>query len=242
MNMQLIIFLFRRKDFIVDYGLDQQLCSNVKWMQWNSVEHVHTDSRIIMNNDCLNYFPNAKQLTIKYHFTTTDMPILATLDRIIPLKQLTKLIINDWNFPFVEIIPLLRVMSNLHTLKLPHLSSWRIRYKSIEENEDYQYILTTNKIQHLTIDRCDSYEMIKWIVKLFPKLQYFQSGINRKEIVPIVRYLLRKHENKLANLFLMCITKIPQICLREVKVLIITEKLLDDYFIKFIGGDMYLWW
>jgi len=80
------------------------------------------------------------------------------------------------------------------------------------------------------------------IINLFPQLEYFKTGIQRTEIVQIMRYLLPKNNKKSRHLFFLCISEIPKICLREINMLIKCEKLLDDYFIKFVNRDLYLWW
>jgi len=89
--------------------------------------------------------------------------------------------------------------------------------------------------------RC-SLEEIQLFISLFPQLEYFKTGMKRREIVQIIRYLLSKTNNQTRHLFFLCISRIPKICLRELNMLIKFEKLLVDYFIKFINRDLYLWW
>ncbi|CAF3301822.1 unnamed protein product, partial [Rotaria sp. Silwood2] len=66
----------------------------------------------IINMD-LNYFPNITHWTIKHYFQTSEDSIITTLNCIIPLAQLKKYAIESLNFPFEEIIELLRFTSNL---------------------------------------------------------------------------------------------------------------------------------
>jgi hypothetical protein len=80
------------------------------------------------------------------------------------------------------------------------------------------------------------------IVNLFTQLEHLKTGMNIKEIVPIIQYLLSKTKIKIWTLFFLCISEISKIFLREFTVLIEREKWLDYSFIKFVNHDMYLWW
>jgi len=155
---------------------------------------------------------------------------------------LTKLVTEYYHFPFDEIVKLLRFTPNLHTLKLDHLSTYETSLKLIQESDAFQYLSNKNKIINLEIRLWCSLEEIQLIVNLFPKLEYLKIGVCRKEIEQIVRYLFTNNNNKTCHLFFLCISQIPKICLREINMLIKYEKLLDDYFIKFVNRDLYLWW
>lgn len=61
----------------------------------------------------------------------------------------------------------------------------------------------------------------------------------KRQIVPITRCLL----SKLPHLFFLCITNTSKTYLQKLNLLIQSENLLDDdYFIKFVDHDLYLWW
>ncbi len=235
------MFFCRRKDYKFYWEFDKQICSYVQENNLNIVKHVKICSKRAINSS-VNYFPNATELTIKYHFKTPDDSISTTLNRVVPLKQLTKLVTECYHFPFYEIVKLLRFTPNLHTLKLDNLSTYETSPKLIQESDAFQYALNTNKIKNLEIRLWCSLEEIQLIMNLFPQLEYLNITIHRKEIEHIVRYLLSKKNHQTCHLFLLCITQIPKICLRELTMLIKYEKLLDDYFIKFVNRDLYLWW
>ncbi|CAF4115220.1 unnamed protein product, partial [Rotaria sp. Silwood2] len=210
---------YRRKDYEFHWEIEKQNCSHFQEMNLNSVEHLSIKSRQIQNI-YLNYFPNVTQLSIKHYFQTSDDSIIKTLNRMIPLVQLKKLTIESYDFPFEEEIT-------------PQL---------IVKKENFQYVLKTNKIKYLSIRESCVLNKIQLIVKLFPQLEYLKTCMNRKEIGQITKYLLLKTNQNTQNLFLLCISEIPKICLKELKFLIKSENLLDDYFIKFINRDLYLWW
>ncbi|CAF0874418.1 unnamed protein product [Rotaria sordida] len=232
---------YRRKDYGFHWEIDEQNCSHIQETNLNSVQHVSIYSKQIINIH-LNYFPNVTQLTIKHYFQTSDDSIITTLNRMIPLVQLTKLTIESYDFPFEEVIKLLRFTPNLYSLKLNLLAMTKTNSQLIKQNENFQYVTKTNKIKYLDLREYCTLNQIQLIVKLFPQLEYFKTRMNRKEIEPITKYLLLKTKNKIQHLFLLCISETPKICLKELNILIKSENLLKDYFIKFINRDLYLWW
>jgi hypothetical protein len=159
-----------------------------------------------------------------------------------PLEQLTKLVIECHSFPFGQIVQLIRFMPNLHTLKLNFLSFNDPYSRLISTTDIFHYVSKTNKIQNLELHDWCSLEKIQLIVNLFPQVEYLKTGINRKEIQQIIRFLLLKTKNQTSHLVFLCISHIPKICLRELNRLIKFENLLDEYFIKFINRHLYLWW
>jgi hypothetical protein len=73
-------------------------------MNLYSVKHVDIYIKQITNN-FINYFPDATQLTIRKYFDR--------LHHIVPLTKLVKLIIDYYNFPFVQLIKLLNFTPTL---------------------------------------------------------------------------------------------------------------------------------
>jgi len=73
-------------------------------MNLYSVKHVDIYIKQITNN-CVNYFPNATQLTIRKYFDG--------FHHIVPLTKFVKLIIDYYNFPFGQLIKLLNFTPTL---------------------------------------------------------------------------------------------------------------------------------
>ncbi|CAF4376131.1 unnamed protein product, partial [Rotaria sordida] len=86
-------------------------CSYTSDMNLNSVKYLSICEQNITNNH-VNYFPNVIQLTIKFYIETFDELFTTTLNRLIPLSQLTRLI-TEYSFSFENIIKLLSFTSNL---------------------------------------------------------------------------------------------------------------------------------
>ncbi|CAF5143057.1 unnamed protein product, partial [Rotaria magnacalcarata] len=48
------------------------------------------------------------------------------------------------------------------------------------------------------------------IANLLPKLEYLKSGMDRKEMGSIIRYLIKKSNDRIPNLFFVCISETPK--------------------------------
>jgi len=229
---------YRRKDYQFYWQMDKEICPYIQSTNFNSVKHVQICSKRVTNN-FVHYFPNATELTIKEDLKTFDLSISLTLTRIVPLKQLTKLMIDCYYFPFEELIHLLYFTPNLHTLKFQFLSLNDRRLKLIEKNDIFQYVSKKNQIKNLDLDGTCTFETMQLFMNLFPQVEYLKTQMKRKQIGQIIRFLLSKANHQL---FFLCISETAKICLRELNTLIKTENLLDDYFMKFVDRDLYLWW
>ncbi|CAF1079003.1 unnamed protein product [Rotaria sp. Silwood1] len=121
------------------YEFNSQLYLRIQENNSNSVKHVHICSKYLPNHSVI-YFPNANELTIEHYFNTTDDSISTILNCILPLKQLTKLVIQSSHFSFKQIINLIRFTLNLHTLKLDLLSFNETNLNLSQQNEAFQYV------------------------------------------------------------------------------------------------------
>jgi hypothetical protein len=210
-------------------------------MNFNSVKHVRTCSREA-TDDLVNYFSNATELTIEKYLEIPDDSMARTLNRIIPLKQLTILDIGCSRFSLEEIVELMRYTPNLHTLKFQFPPINEISLHSIQQSKIFRNVSKTNKINHVKIHISCRLVHIPFILNLFPRLEYLKTRMLRREIGQMVQYLLTKRFSQASHLFFLCIPETPKVCLRELNTLIKSENLLDDYFIKIIYRDLYLWW
>ncbi|CAF0827653.1 unnamed protein product [Rotaria sp. Silwood1] len=232
---------YRRKDYTFYWEFDEQVCSYIQENNLNSVKHLHICSNAI-SDICINYFPNVTELTITNSFQISVDPVSKTLSRIVALKQITKLVVEPYDFYFEELIDLLRCTSNLYTLKYDLICFRQNTATSIQQKEEFLHLSNINKVKRLDIRETCTLKEIKMLVNLFPQLQYLQTGMNKKEIKQILTFLLSKTNMKTNQLFFLCIKEIPKMYLRELDMLIKFQNLCRDYFIKFINSDIYLWW
>jgi hypothetical protein len=211
-------------------------------MNFNSVKQVRTCSRQATDNS-VNYFPNTTELTIEKYLETPDDSMAITLNCIVPLKQLTILDIECFRFSLEEIIELMRCTPNLHTLKFRFPVINELSLHSIQQSDIFRNVSKSNKINNVKIHLSCRLVHIPFILNLFPQLQYLKTGMYRREIGQMVKYLLTKRfSSQASHLFFLCIQETPKVCLQELNTLIKSENLLDDYFIKIIYRDLYLWW
>ncbi|CAF5100476.1 unnamed protein product [Rotaria sp. Silwood1] len=119
----------------------------------------------------------------------------------IPLEQLTKLVIKLCHFPFEEIIKLLCSIPNLYTLQFDTYSLREIDSSFTKYNILLQSILKKNKIENLILHGICSLNQIRFIVYVFSKLKYLKIGINNTKISSIIQYLLSKTHNQAQHYF-----------------------------------------
>ncbi|CAF2192313.1 unnamed protein product [Rotaria magnacalcarata] len=226
-----------RKDHTFRWRSDYYNSSQSQKVDRKSVKHVSVcGKRATINSDI--YFSNVTELTIKDYGRVYYGSMLTVLDPLMPLRQVNKLVVDCHNFPVKELVNLINVMPNLHILKWNYQSIDSTKSKLIQESETFKSVLCTNKIQHLEILHCCSLEEIRFFINLFPKLEYLKTGIYRREFVPITRCLF----STMHHLFFLCFTDVPKTYLKNLTAFIKLEHLLDEYFIKFIDHDLYLWW
>ncbi len=190
----------------------------------------------------MNYFPNVTDLTLNYDFYTSDNAITINLNRILPLLHITKLIIESDYICFTKLIEILGVIPNISTLKISCPSIFDEEYTSIQQNESFKIVSNTNLIKNVIISGISTLKRIELLVALCPQLESLQTGMDRKTLNLIVQFILTKSNNHTRQLFFLCISNVPKLCLREVKRVIKLEKLLENYLIQFNSRHLYLWW
>ncbi|CAF0998854.1 unnamed protein product [Rotaria sordida] len=228
---------YRRKDHTFHWQYNHCIDSNVKKHDFKSVKHINICGKRAINNYVI-YFSNATELTIKNYGKTYYGSMLTVLNQILPLKQLKKLIIDCNDFPIQQVLNLISLTPNLRLLKWNFQSIDQTKLKLIEQSETFRSLSNTNKIQNLQILHCCLFDEIQFFIKLFPQLESLQIAVFRKQIIQIIRCLL----SKMDHLFFLHITDIIKTYLQKLNFLIKSENLLNDYLIKFIDHDLYLWW
>ena len=187
-------------------------------------------------------FQMLTELTINFHFETPVDSFPDFLNRVIPLKNLTTLNIKSYSLSLEPIINLICFTPNLQTLKFNFLCIVKINTKSIEQSRIFQYVSNTNKIKYLDFHSECSLERVQLIVKLFPKLEYMKIEMKKKETNEIVRFILTNNKTQKGHLFFLCMSQAPKRCLKQLNMLINLENLLDNFYMKFVNHDLYLWW
>jgi hypothetical protein len=166
------------------------------------------------------------------------------LKQIIPLEQLTKLIIVCDGFTVQKVIKILFYAPNVHTLELQSILCYQKSncYASIKKSKSFQQVCNTNIITNVTCDAECTLQQIKLLVALCPQIQHLTINALLDGIESIVRFLLDKTDHNTRHLCSLCFSKVYDISLEKVDMLIKSEALLDDYTLKIIDRKLCLWW
>ncbi|CAF1389491.1 unnamed protein product, partial [Rotaria sordida] len=207
--------------------IEANTCSSHQEINLNSINHIHLCC-IEALNKYKNYFQNVTDLTVDCKLDSCNRSITTTLNRIIPLPRITKLIIEFRRFSFIQLIELLCLTPNVHTLKLDCISIHDREYTSIEQSQSFQYASKRNIIKNIILNETCTLEKVKILVALCPRLEDLNIEIDRKNLASIIRFLLS--QTNAHHLFFVCTSGIPKSCLEEIKTLIKLEKLHDCLF------------
>ncbi|CAF2043339.1 unnamed protein product [Rotaria magnacalcarata] len=232
---------YRRKHYALCKQSNEEICLNHYETNIQSVHHLHIESENESIN-CMNYFPNVTELTFEDGFSTNSHSFSTILNRIIPLKQLSKLVLECHHISFMKLIELLRFTPNIHTLVFQSMPFYRDDYMSIQHNETFQLVSTTNKITNVTFKDACILEKARLLIALCPQLQYLFIKTRMKYLESITRLLLESTNKNTGRLCSLCFLEASNRWLKTVSDLIIYEMLLDDYMLKLVDSKLYLWW
>jgi hypothetical protein len=236
-----LLFPFRRKDYV----LYDELAVNIWSSRFDINEDPIHDVCIHSTNmikQSVHHFPNATKLKFCKTFEVPRDSITIDLNCSLPLKQLTKLIVDCHRFSFEQLIELLQFTPNVHTLELDSIVLNRTDSLSIQQNQLSQLVSKTNIITKVTISKEMTLEKIQLLTVVFPRMEYLTINLFKDDLEPIARFLLSKSNNNTRYLSSLCISKQRNDLVTILKSSIKSKKLLRDYVIKVINRKLYLWW
>jgi hypothetical protein len=210
------------------------------------VHHVYISSTNAIQQ-CASAFPKVTKLTLVKKFNGRRDLIAMYLNRIIPLRQLTQLNLNCRGFPLQQIIKLLQLTPNVHTLKLDSILLYDTTSTLIEQNEIFRIVSNTNIVTNVTIVEESKSDKIQLLVALFPRLEHLKINLYDENFESIARFLLSNANSNTWHLSSLCIPEdryasMSNSFMKKLRILIESEKLLDDYTLKTINREVYLWW
>jgi hypothetical protein len=188
--------------------------------------------------DCMYYFPNAKKLIFKDSLSGTNNSIAPFLIRIIPLQQLTSLIIECHRFSFIQVIELLQFTPNIRTLKFETMPLFKSDDISIQQSGIFRFVSIINNIKNVTFKGKCTFERLKLLVTLCPRVQILTIYTFMKDMESIILFLLGRTNHLVSLNF----TKASKHYFRHLNALIKSGKLPRDYILKHINSTLYLWW
>lgn len=241
MTFLFLRFLFRRKDYYLGEELQGEGCPFPSEKNLQSVQHLRIASQRLPKNS-INYFPNATQLTIEPFIFKSNETFLIDLNRCISLKQITQLNIEHFHFSLEQIIRLLGLMPNLHTLKFTFDFIRNSELESLDQSAIFQEFSTKNRVRYVySADQFSTIE-IHAVMKLFPHVQHLHVQVERKRVYPLVFFFFQNNFRSVHRLNSLCLSGIPRTCFHEVDILLKVKNLLDNYCIKHLNRDLYIWW
>lgn len=208
---------------------------------FKSVREIHIENEKSVTN-CNNSFPNVTELYLNDSFSTSRDSVGSLLNQIIPLRQLTKLVIECSRFFIEKLVDVLSFTPNLHTLIFQSIPVRKSDYLSIRRNEDFRRISKTNMIRYVTSRGQCTLDEVELLVALCPRVQHLSIRTSSRTAEPITRFLLDKNNANTRQLCLLCFTSAGQAWSRRFTQLIELESLLEDYTLKSTSSELYLWW
>ncbi|CAF4240205.1 unnamed protein product [Rotaria sp. Silwood2] len=208
---------------------------------FDSVYHVIIEDATA-TTDGSKYSPNANQLTLsKYCCPRSKCFASDNLQYIIPWKQITKLNIDSNFFGFDDLVNMLLVMPNIDTLTYGSWTRLRDEGVSLERSERFQLVSKQNKIKSVTFECGYTLKTIKMLMNLCPQLEYLAIGTSRQSFEPTIAFLISKIKESNCHLSSLCIIGINNMWFEKLKVMIDSEKKTDEYSIKLVDSNCYLW-
>ncbi|CAF1454375.1 unnamed protein product [Adineta ricciae] len=233
--------LNKHKDFRID--------SKFATTTFECHDKVDTDSiRHLLINDltkvhqCTRYFSKTTELTIDDKNTTDKSHIIKDLPRILSLSQLTNLSMRQIDQEFEIFIKLLRLSPNVHTIKWVSIEKTPKNITSLEKRQNFQLLSKQNQVKTIIITHDYTKKMMEVLVHLCPRVQYISIGRSERSLDATVHYLLSEINGATLRLFSLCVRRACSNWMAYWKNQIESEGVFNDYSIKVIDKNFYLWW
>ncbi|CAF1325758.1 unnamed protein product [Adineta steineri] len=208
-----------------------------------SVNHIIIEDEDVLTN-CVKYFPHVTQLSL-FSSVQSEQFLSNILSRLIPLKQLTKLVIQNHYGHFSNIINLLQYSPNIKIFSIDSVSLDDDERRLIQLEETFQMVSKTNKIQELNMI-CESIlEEVTFLVHLCPRLKYINFNKYGYHPKDILAFLLSKDNNNTQQLHFICFQGCNPEEFEKVTTLLKSENLTNISSISvghFSCNRIYLWW
>jgi hypothetical protein len=173
------------------------------------------------------------KLTLKDNNIEENPLFINDMTGIVPLLQITELHIKKNEFSVDQLIQILCLLPHLQSLTLANILSL-----GSKRTDTTDVLSRNNRITKLIIDDECQYEHVRFLIHLFPRLEYLEISIDENNLEKILRFLL----SKLQCLFSLFLLNVNYKVIEKVQSLIKNEKLLNDYTSERIQGGLYLWW
>ncbi|UJR13138.1 hypothetical protein I4U23_000162 [Adineta vaga] len=204
---------YRRKNYKISNQLNNIDYTDQYGKVFKSVNQLYITNEKAMEK-YLHYFPNVTKLTVEDAFSAAVCRSFTTnLNRILPLQQLQTLNIKCNHLSLSKIMNILSSTPNVHTLTFQTMSLYK-------ESEIFQSVSKTNRVINVAFARRCTFNKLKLLAKLFPRLQHLQINILMKDMKIILEFLLNNNKENTPDLELLCFTSVSKVYLAHLNNLI----------------------
>lgn len=189
--------------------------------------------------DTFIHFPNVTKLTLIKNDIDSNRPLKINLNQIVPLMQLTRLVIRDSILSISQLIALLRFSLNIESLTFIGVSFVDEPHSLIRRSDQAFSISKTSKVTELRIDDECSLEYVHFFACLCPRVQELAIVTARRQHESIVRFLLSGH---FQHLFCLCLRYLSTTEGEQIERMIDCDSRIFHYTIKNDHTGWYLWW
>ncbi|CAF1097869.1 unnamed protein product [Adineta ricciae] len=231
--------LYRKKDYLLYKQSYEENFTDENRTMFSSVDHVQIEDEKAVHQ-CMCYFPNATKVTLEDRFSTAGYAKFSIVfNRILSLQRIKTLVIKYDRFSVMKMINLLTCIPNLQTLAFQSMSLYKKESKSIEQSKKFQSLSKINRITNVSFEERSTLDKIELLVKLFPRIQYFEMNVFMRHMEAILQLLLLKQN--MPNLPLICFTSADEAHFRHLTDLIRSNMLSSDYKVAYAERRLYLW-
>jgi hypothetical protein len=143
---------------------------------------------------------------------------------------------------FKEIIDLLDCAPQMCTLEFRSMP-WLIEnYFSIAQSEKFRRVSETNMVTHIIYKGESTLDKVKLLVALCPRIRHLSIYLEQTTEESVIRLLLDRTNPNTCHLCSLGIRRCATFFLDKLNHLLKSESLLNDYTLKLIDSELYLWW
>lgn len=202
----------------------------------------------LTNNDLIySIDSSASSFDTHYHCSSSHAETFHEyFSTIFSLLNITCLSIDCSKVPLLICVKLLRLLPNLHSLKISSLCSTEAKRLSTEKSKILQSIAFNNKIINVHLDELLDFGQIQFLVTLCPSMELFRTSFrNLIDLQLFLQWIFTKQSTnlfpRLDKLILSILHATNQIVDNLVN-LIEFQKLLFNYRIQRLGDQISLSW
>jgi len=203
-----------------------------RWYEYTQTKIINSSIQLSKSARLtLMYFPSEEYL----HFSKIINNRILTVAQIYHLQIHNKIFVG-------KLIEILFSLLELDSLYVTSLSLSKSRCLSNQYAETLSFISSKNQITKVNLEKMIDIEEVYFLIKLCPRMIYLQvNHINNMDMELFVRLILIKSNDNL-RLLSFRVPAADDEMIKTLEQMINSEKLLFEYTIKRILGNIYLQW